>query len=80
MTRPQVEDFDLAARAPVTQRVSPDVQSLAVVTHRLDHHMHVWMGFVGVQHHCVAVLRAKLLPSEVLHGRQELLGRRPCRH
>ena len=66
--------------SPFAQSGFSDVQPGPVVSHCLDDHVHVGVRLVGVKHHGVPVLRPKLLPSEVLDGRQDLIRRRPRRH
>ena len=52
---------------------------IAVIAHRLHHHLHMRMRFTRVKDHCVLVLGTKLLPGKVLDRRQDLLRWRPGR-
>jgi hypothetical protein len=46
--------------SPFPQRGFPDVQPRPVVAHRLDDHVHVGVGLIGMKYHRVPILRPEL--------------------
>jgi hypothetical protein len=53
--------------SPFSQRRLANVEAFPLLTHGLDDHVHVWMGFIRVQRHRVAVFEGEFLPREALH-------------
>ncbi len=63
--------------APLAQRGLADIQALAVLANRLDDHVDVGMGLVGMERQGVAMLDGQLLAAELLRRDKNLFRRRP---
>ena len=56
------------------------MQSHALLTYRLHDHVHVRMRLIGMKYHSVSMLEPEFFPSEILHGGEHIVWRRPSRH
>jgi hypothetical protein len=61
--------------SPVPQRCLPDVESQALLVHRLENQLDMRMWLIGVQSHGVSVLHAELLTRERPGGGKRLVRR-----